>query len=154
MKRFDATIEISKQLIAVASAAIFGVGAFTGSLFQNENAIWVFIFIFLVMALFVVSLCFGVLALGGAVNLIEMTEKRQAACSSIVAKSARLEKPKFVSVFDSKWSVRFNIIQQISFALGFICLFLGLFVDRTIGASDVSTLSVFELRMGKFYVSF
>ena len=33
LKRFDEVIEISKQLITVASAQIFGIGAFAGSIF-------------------------------------------------------------------------------------------------------------------------
>jgi uncharacterized membrane protein len=130
MKRFDVALEVIRQLIAISSAGIFGVAAFTGSIFNNEDWWLVYLLIVLVMLLLVVSVCCGVFAMGAIANTVETAEKEEAS-SRRSSRISALSKSRFVSIYDNQLTARFTKIQQISFLCAFALLFVAFFVDRT-----------------------
>ena len=60
-----------------------------------------FALIVIVTATFVISLCLGILALGGMVNLIEIAEKSSKKEISYNGKTMSNSQSRFVSVFDN-----------------------------------------------------
>jgi uncharacterized membrane protein len=136
MKRFDVALEVIKQLITISSAGIFGVAAFTGSIFTNEDWWLVYLMIILVMLLLVVSICSGVLAMGAIANTIEVAEKEHSR-SQNPSRVLVFSRSRFVSIFDNRLTALFTKIQQLTFLLAFVALFLAFSIDRTFSVAKV-----------------
>ena len=75
MKRFDLANEVAKQLITIASAIITVLVAFYEKFFSHED--WIFILVFVVLLIFILSILIGVLSIGGLTTLVESQEHNE-----------------------------------------------------------------------------
>jgi Calcineurin-like phosphoesterase len=73
MKRFDFANDGAKQLITIASAIITVVIAFYEKFFSHSGT--TFVLVFVVLLILIVSITFGVMTIGGLVNLVERQEE-------------------------------------------------------------------------------
>ncbi len=119
MKRFEVVIDLSKQLISLATALIGGSIVISPWFFEFMNETVVFVSFIIALISWALSIAFGVFNIGATVNLIETQEKNN--------KSIEIE-DKFVSVFDSTVGPSFGMLQQAFFGIGvlfFAFAFLG-----------------------------
>jgi len=130
MKRFEVAVEISKQLIAIASAVFVGIAALASEIFQNEQDWRVFTVLLFVYGILAFSILAGILHFGAVVNLIETAERSEKSQENWIGIPDI--KNKFVSVFDNKWAPIFVMLQQFCVFIAFILLICALIIDRTI----------------------
>lgn len=122
MKRFEVAVEISKQLIALASAIIVGVAALSANILTHEQNKYVFGLIIFQYCMLVTSVVGGILHLGAVANLVETAEKAQFENKSET----------FVSLFDNPSAPMSCAVQQWSFFLAVIALVASVIVDWSI----------------------
>ncbi|MEM7069710.1 MAG: hypothetical protein AAF478_12585 [Pseudomonadota bacterium] len=116
MKRFEFSVEITKQLISVSTALIVGIAAFADSIFNNEANAWVFGLLFVLFTSNLISICAGIVHVGSIVNLVEKSEKNR---------------EEFVSVFDDNAPTGCKA-QQLFFVIGLFSLVIALGMDKIV----------------------
>lgn len=121
MKRFDTTIEISKQLITISLAVMVGIAALTSNILVNESDGRVFTCLVFLYSLLAISILAGIFHLGAIVNLVETVERNE-----------HEKKAEFVSTFDNPVAVISCAIQLVSFAFSVAVMVATLIVDRSI----------------------
>lgn len=148
MKRFDFANEVAKQLITVSSAIITIVVVFYEKFFSHGG--YTFALVFLVLFIFILSIMFGVLCIGGLTNLAEHQEyidaqtaqtKIGATTTATADGETKADVKKDASSFiklDKSCAQKFALIQQILFALGLLLFICTAVYDRSVHAKEAS----------------